>query len=103
MGDGAVGRSNPGAITGIVPAPPMFKRTPVLIAFFLAFAAPALRAVDPIPESQQAALVLKLLDVYHGPRPATPPKKLHVVYFTPSDLEPEPRYRERLDAIMEDI
>ncbi|MDB6112848.1 MAG: hypothetical protein JWR69_4598 [Pedosphaera sp.] len=77
--------------------------SPVLIAFFLACAAPALHAVDPIPESQQAPLVLKLLDAYHGTRPATPPKKLHLVYFTPSDREPEPRYRERLEAIMEDI
>jgi hypothetical protein len=76
---------------------------PVLIGLFLAGTVPALRAVDPIPESQQAALVLKLLGAYHGTRPTAPPKKLHVVYFTPSDREPELRYRERLDAIMEDI
>ena len=70
---------------------------------FLACAAPALRAVEPIPESEQAAPALKVIEAYHGPRPANPPRKLHVVYFTPAGREPEQRYRERLEPILEDI
>lgn len=57
----------------------------------------------PVPEAQQAALARKILDGYGGGQPAAPAPKLHVAYFTPSDREPEPRYRERLQAIMEDI
>jgi hypothetical protein len=75
----------------------------ILIGVSLAGATPSLRAVDPIPESQQAALALKLLDAYHGTAPIMVPKKLHVVYFTPADREPEPRYQERLEAVLEDI
>jgi hypothetical protein len=74
-----------------------------LIAFFLACTATALPAIEPIPESQQAALALKIIDAYQGPAPAKPAKKLHVVYFTPAGREPEPRYRERLEPILEDI
>ncbi len=81
----------------------MWKISPVFIALSLTCVAPALLAVEPIPESQQGPLVLKLLDAYHGTRPAGQPKKLHVIYFTPSDRNPEPRYRERLEAILEDI
>ncbi len=64
---------------------------------------PAARAVDPIPESQQAPLAQKILDAYHGKHPAATPRTLQVVYFTPADRDPEPRYRERLEAILEDI
>lgn len=60
-------------------------------------------AVAPIPESQQAALALRILDAYHEGAPTNAAPKLHLVYFTPADREPEPRYRERLEAIMEDI
>lgn len=60
-------------------------------------------ATDPVLESQQAALALKILEAYHGGKAANASPKLHLVYFTPSDREPEPRYRERLEAIMEDI
>src|SRR2546425_465776 len=81
----------------------MQRISSVFIAGFLAGTAPILRAVEPIPEAQQAALALKLLDAGHGSRPAASPRKLHVVYFTPSDREPEPRYPERLEAILEDI
>jgi hypothetical protein len=62
-----------------------------------------LRAIDPVLESEQGTTALRLLDAYHGTNTAASPRKLHVVYFTPSDRDPEPRYRERLDAIMEDI
>ena len=32
---------------------------------------------------------MKIIDAYHATRPANPPKKLHIVYFTPSDRDPE--------------
>lgn len=59
--------------------------------------------IAPLPESEQAALTLKVLDAFHGQRPASPPKVLRVVYFTPADRDPVPRYLERLTAVMEDI
>jgi hypothetical protein len=73
----------------------------LVLSLFASFA--ALAAVDPIPESQQAQLALKVLNSWRDGRKPGPPKKLHVVYYTPSDRDPEPDYRERLEAIMEDI
>jgi hypothetical protein len=64
---------------------------------------PSARAVDPIPEAQQAALATQILNAYHETHIGTAPRKLQVVYFTPSDRDPEPLYRERLEAILEDI
>ncbi|MDR3401607.1 MAG: NPCBM/NEW2 domain-containing protein [Chthoniobacter sp.] len=81
----------------------MRRITPVLLSLFLTCAVSAARPADPIPEAQQAALALKYLDAYRGPPPKVPPHLLHVVYFTPADRDPEPRYRERLEAILEDI
>lgn len=75
----------------------------ILIGLSLACATPSLRAVDNIPESRQAALALKCLHAYQGTQSTGDPKKLQVVYFTPADRDPEPRYRERLEAILEDI
>ena len=75
----------------------------VAISVFLTQSARALPAVEPIPESQQAALAMKILDTYQAPIPGKPPKKLHVVYYTPAGREPEPRYRERLEPLLEDI
>lgn len=57
----------------------------------------------PIPETNQAALAQKIIDSYQGPHPASPPKQLRIVYFTPSDRAPAPGYEQRLGAIMEDI
>lgn len=74
---------------------------PVLVV--LLASATSLRAVDPIPEFQQGPLAMRILDAYHGTLSARSSKKLHIIYFTPSDRDPEARYRERLDAILEDI
>ena len=57
----------------------------------------------PVPESQQAAQALAIIGACHGPRPAIPAKKLHVVYFTPSDREPGQNYEQRLGTILMDI
>ena len=75
----------------------------LLLALWLAGSPAARPAVPTIPESDQAAQALKIIDAYHGARPANPPKKLHVVYFTPADREPVPKYEQRLEAILEDI
>lgn len=44
-----------------------------------------------------------ILDAWQAKDPQRAEKKIHIVYWTPSDREPAPRYRERLGAIMEDI
>ena len=69
----------------------------------LEFAQPARAAVVPVPESQQAALALKIISAYDGKAPATPHKVLRVTYFTPADRDPIPKYQERLEAILEDL
>ncbi len=59
--------------------------------------------IIPVPESEQAARALAIVDAWQNPRPAMPPKKLHVVYFTPADRDPAAGYEQRLTAIMNDI
>lgn len=59
--------------------------------------------VTPIPEPEQATRAQAMINAYHGQRPPTPPRKLYVVYFTPSDRDPAPEYEQRLGAIIEDI
>ncbi len=44
-----------------------------------------------------------ILDTWQAKDPLRAEKKIHIVYWTPSDREPAPRYRERLGAILEDI
>ncbi len=56
-----------------------------------------------VPESEQAAHASKIIDAWFGVRPQKDPKLLHVVYFTPADRDPVPRYEQRLEAILEDI
>ena len=56
----------------------------------LLFVTLSLRAVEPIPESQQAAMALKILRAYSGTQSNAAPRKLHVAYFTPADRDPEP-------------
>ena len=75
----------------------------LLTGLLLAQAVSAHGAVECVPEPEQAALACKILDACHGRRPTTAHERLNVVYFTPSDREPEPRYHERLEAILEDI
>jgi hypothetical protein len=88
-----------GGLPGIMP----FMRT-LFVALGLGLGCLTLRSeIAPVPEDQQAALALSIIDAYHNPRPASPPKKLHLLYFTPSDREPAPAYEQRLGAIMEDI
>ena len=58
------------------------------------------------PEAEIAAKVPEakaILDAWQAKDPARAEKKVHIVYWTPSDREPAPRHAERLGAIMEDI
>ena len=79
------------------------RRVIIPIVLWLSVSSAAAAPVAPIPEAEQAAQALRILDAYHGRRPANPPKKLHLVYFTPADREPAARYEERLQAILEDV
>ena len=78
-------------------------RVALVFVLWLAQTPMARPAVPPIPEAEQAARALELINAYHAPRPASVSRKLHIVYFTPSSRAPEPRYRERLEPILEDI
>ena len=78
-------------------------RVALVFVLWLAQTPMARPAVPPIPEAEQAARALELINAYHAPRPASVSRKLHIVYFTPSGRAPEPRYRERLEPILEDI
>jgi hypothetical protein len=44
-----------------------------------------------------------ILDGWQSKDPEKGDRKLHIVYWTPADREPAPRYRERLSKILEDI
>ena len=58
------------------------------------------------PQDEIAAKVpaaKAILDAWQAKDPARAEKKVHIVYWTPSDREPAPQYRERLGTIMEDI
>lgn len=63
----------------------------------LAFAGPQEEIATKVPQAKA------ILDAYQAKDPARAEKKVHIVYWTPADREPAPRYRERLDAIMSDI
>lgn len=53
--------------------------------------------------AEQVPAARTILDAWRGQDPPTAERKLHLVYWTPSDRQPAPRYRERLSAIMTDI
>lgn len=51
----------------------------------------------------QVPAALKILDTYHQAAAQPSERTLHFVYWTPSDREPQPQYRERLTRVMFDI
>lgn len=70
-----------------------------------AFPAPTvmLRAVTPPEEiAVQAPTALAILDGWHRQDPVPGERTIHLVYWTPLDREPAPRYRERLSALFEE-
>lgn len=74
-----------------------------LLCPLLAFPVAAL-AVSPEQEiGEKVPKALRILDAWQADGPVNADKKLHIVYWTPSDREPVPGYRNRLSTIMEDI
>lgn len=74
----------------------------ILIAGFLTL-------IFPLAASPQTEIVAKvpkakaILDAWQSKDPARAEKKVHIVYWTPSDRDPAPRFEERLGTIMADI
>ena len=73
----------------------------VLVALMLCSGASASPPQQEIAEKIPGAV--KILETYHSSSPAPVDKKLHIVYWSPADREPQAGYRGRLSAIMEDI
>ncbi len=62
----------------------------------------AIFASDPAVQiREQVPLAVATLAEFHGPPPGQAERKLHIVYWTPSDREPQPQWRERLSRTME--
>lgn len=53
--------------------------------------------------SRKSPAALKILDAWQKQDPVKAERKVHIIYWTPSDREPAPRFRERLSPIMENI
>lgn len=53
--------------------------------------------------TQQVPAARRIIEDWRKKNPATAERKLHIVYWTPSDKAPSPRYQERLQTILEDI
>ncbi len=52
---------------------------------------------------QQVPAARKIIEAYHGAEANTSKRTLHIVYWTPSDRDPQPQYRERLSRVLFDI
>lgn len=72
-----------------------------LVSFLTVSAAWALTPQEELAQKVPAARAI--LDGWQQKNPERGERKLHIIYWTPSDREPAPRYRERLSAIFEDI
>ncbi len=89
--------------------PPLFFRQSLCMAGSLAFL--CLAGLVPVAYSQspqelidaQVPAALKIIDAYHADEPQPSDRTLHIVYWTPSDREPQPQYRERLTRVLFDI
>lgn len=72
----------------------------------LLFLCPAILSAAATPQEEikaQVPAARAILDSWQAKDPLRAGRKLHIVYWTPSDREPSPRYRERLSVIMRDI
>ena len=72
----------------------------IFVALFLAL---PLHAGPRDEIAAQVPAAKAILGAWQAKDPARTEKKVHIVYWTPSDREPAPRYRERLGTIMENI
>ncbi len=66
----------------------------------LAHSAPALTPAEEI--AAQAPAAKAILDAWQAQNPQRAERTIHLVYWTPRDREPAPRYRERLSAIFDE-
>lgn len=79
----------------------------VKLTLLVGWFAPVL--LGPLLASPQEEIATKvpqakaILDSWLVKDPVKAEKKVHIVYWSPSDRDPAPRHRERLGAIMEDI
>jgi len=73
-----------------------------LFLFTLAIPIPAIADLQ-TDVKKEAAAARAILDKWHAENPRKSERTLHLVYWTPSDREPAPAYRERLHRILEHI
>lgn len=52
---------------------------------------------------EQVPAARKVIEAYHGADASGAERTLHIIYWTPSDREPQPQYRERLTRVLRDI
>jgi NPCBM/NEW2 domain len=73
-------------------------------AYFSVIAAASLNAATPPEEvAAQAPAARAILDKWQAEQPEQGDRFVHLVYWTPSDRDPAPRYRERLSKIFVDV
>lgn len=83
-----------------IPSSPMSKLR--FLSFALLLPVSGLFASDPVADiREQIPPVASALAEFHGELPDSISRKLHIVYWTPSDREPQPQWRERLSRAME--
>ena len=78
-----------------------FSSIPILLA--LAYAASLSAATPPEELTAQVPAARAILDGWQDRQPERDDRFVHIVYWTPSDREPAPRYRERLSKIFVDV
>jgi hypothetical protein len=75
-----------------------------LLTFLAVSIAPLLQAATPQEEvATQGPAARAILEAWEKKDPEKGDRFVHIVYWTPSDREPAPRYRERLSAIFDDV
>ncbi len=52
---------------------------------------------------EQVPAALKIIERWQSDKPQKAVRRLQIIYWTPSDREPQPKYRERISKIMLDI
>lgn len=53
--------------------------------------------------AMQVPAALKVIDAYHTAEAVPSKRTLHIIYWTPSDRDPAPHYRERLTRVLFDV
>ncbi|MHA3771180.1 NPCBM/NEW2 domain-containing protein [Verrucomicrobiota bacterium sgz303538] len=74
------------------------------LSFVVLLPVSGLLAGDPLADiREQVPQVASRLTEFHGALPGNISRKLHIVYWTPSDREPQPQWRERLSRTFETV